>query len=313
MENRPLISIVSPVYRAEKIIDELVSRLVESLSAITQDFEIVLVEDGSPDGSWQKIEENCKANAKLKGIKLSRNYGQHYAISAGLAEAAGDYVIVMDCDLQDDPKYIGDLYRMAKEGNGIVYTVKKERKHSFFKNITARFFYLVFNSLTDNKNAAAVGTVGSYSILSRQVVDAFNQIKDYHRHYLMVLRLLGYKSAYLTVEHQNRFEGRSSYNLGKLINHAIDGITSQTDKLLRISVTIGFIMFLVSFLGAIILLLHYLISGVATQGYTSLMEMLLASTGLILMSLGITGIYIGKIFDQVKGRPLYLVEKRVNM
>jgi glycosyltransferase involved in cell wall biosynthesis len=311
MSNNPLISVVSPVYRAADIVDELVKQVSEALAAITPDFEIVLVEDGSPDGSWQKIEENCKQNPKVKGVKLSRNFGQHYAISAGLREAKGDYVVVMDCDLQDDPKYITQLLEKAQEGFDIVYTVKEKRAHSFFKNITATFFYFIFNALTDNQTLNANGTVGSYSLLSRKVVDAFNSINDYHRHYLMVLRLLGFNYTFVPVEHKERFSGKSSYNFARLIAHAIDGITSQTDKLLRISILIGGIFCTLSFLGGIGLIIFYLVNG-ALPGYTSLMVMLLFSTGLILMSIGITGLYIGKIFDQVKNRPLYIIEKKVN-
>lgn len=305
------ISIVSPVYRAEKIIPELVRRIEECVSPITSSYEILLTEDGSPDNSWAAIEAVAATNKKVKGVKLSRNFGQHYAISACMREATGNYVVVMDCDLQDDPKYIAELYAKAKEGYDIVYTTKTTRAHSFFKNITAKVFYSIFNSLTENERSNAQGSIGSYSLLSRKVVDAFNSINDFHRHYLMVLRLLGFRSTFVQVEHNKRFEGTSSYNLSKLITHAIDGITSQTDKLLRLSITVGFVIFAISFLGGTALIINYIVAG-ALAGYTSLMVMLLFSTGLILMSIGITGLYIGKIFDQVKGRPLYIIEKKVN-
>ncbi|MDB5283631.1 MAG: hypothetical protein JWO06_2706 [Bacteroidota bacterium] len=311
MSSNPHISIVSPVYLAEKIVDELVKRIAESVSKITPDFEIILVEDGSPDNSWAKIEESCKAYNYVKGVKLSRNYGQHYAITAGIQEAKGDYVIVMDCDLQDDPKYIADLYNKAKEGFDVVYTIKTSREHGRSKNISAYFFYLLFNWLTDNKSVTAKGTIGAYSILSRKTVDAFNLIKDTHRNYLMVLRVIGFKSGYIEVEHQKRFEGKSSYDFSKLVTHALNGIAAESDKLLRISITIGFTIFVISFLGAIGLIIFYLVNG-ALPGYTSLMVMLLFSTGLIMMSIGITGMYIGKIFDQVKGRPLYLIDEKLN-
>jgi glycosyltransferase involved in cell wall biosynthesis len=306
---KPLLSIVSPVYQAEKIVDELVKRIAEEVTKITTNFEIILVEDGSPDNSWEKIAENCAKYPFVKGIKLSRNFGQHYAITAALHHAQGEYVVLMDCDLQDNPKYIADLYAKAQEGYDIVYTKKEQRKHSFFKNVTAKIFFTVFNYLSDNQKAD--DKTGAYSLLSRKVVDAFCLIQDYHRHYLNIIRFLGFSSTYIQIIHEERYEGRSSYNLSKLINHALNGITSQSDKLLRLSITVGFSFFIFAILWAFYLLIGFFIHG-ALAGYTSLMVALLLSTGIILMSIGVLGIYIGKIFEQVKSRPLYLVDKKIN-
>lgn len=303
------ISIISPVYKAEKIVDKLVQSIVESVSVITPNYEIILIEDGSPDNSWSKIEENCKNNTLVKGLKLSRNFGQHFAITAGLIEAKGNYVIVMDCDLQDNPIYIKELYEKAKMGFDIVYTIKKERNHSWFKNLTSAIFFKIFNYLTDNQTASS--SIGSYSMLSRKVVNAFCQIKDTHRHYLMVLRTLGFSSANISIIHEKRYEGKSSYNLSKLVKHALDGITSQSDKLLRISISVGFMFCGISIALVIYTVIKYIIVG-ALPGYTSLTSIILLSTGLILLSIGIAGMYIGKIFEQVKGRPLYFIDKKIN-
>ena len=139
------ISIISPVYKAGNIVDKLVEEIIKSVSEITSNYEIILVEDGSPDNSWEKIEENCKKNGKVKGVKLSRNFGQHFAITAGLTVSKGENMIVMDCDLQDNPKYIIDLVNKAKLGFDIVYTSKLERQHSVFKNITSIVFFKIFN------------------------------------------------------------------------------------------------------------------------------------------------------------------------
>lgn len=303
------ISVVSPVYRAEKIVDHLVERLSKSLSEITSEFEIILVEDGGPDNSWEKIEENCRKNSKVKGVKLSRNFGQHYAITAGLNEAKGNYVVVIDCDLQDDPAYIKDMYAKAKEGYDIIYTVKQKREHSFFKNLTAALFVRIFNYLSETQ--AASKNVGAFSLMSRKVVDAFCSIKDTHRHYLMVLRMLGFSSTEISIIHQNRFEGKSSYNFSKLVKHAIDGITSQSDKLLRISISIGFLFCVLALMVIVYIVIGYFLRG-ALPGYTSLISVLLLATGLILMSIGVASIYIGKIFEQSKNRPLYFIDKKIN-
>ena len=169
---------------------------------------------------------------------------------------------------------------------------------------------MVFNYLSDNQTAN--NKTGAYSMLSRNVVDAFCRINDFHRHYLMVLRILGFRSAIIHIEHEKRFEGRSTYSFFKLVKLAVNGIASQSDKLLRISISIGFFLFVVSFVWAAYLVVIYFTRNVQ-PGYTSLMAMLLLATGLILMSIGITGIYIGKIFEQVKQRPLYFVEQTVNL
>jgi dolichol-phosphate mannosyltransferase len=304
------ISIISPIYKAGNIVDKLVEEIIKSVSEITSNYEIILVEDGSPDNSWEKIEENCKKNGKVKGVKLSRNFGQHFAITAGLTESKGENVIVMDCDLQDNPKYIIDLVNKAKLGFDIVYTSKLERQHSVFKNITSIVFFKIFNYLTDNQTG--ISSIGAYSLLTRKVVDAFCRINDTHRHYLMILRTLGFVSTQIPIIHDKRFEGKSSYNFSKLINHALDGITSQSDKLLRISISVGFLFCVISIATAIYTVAKYLIIG-ALPGYTSLTSLISLSTGLILLSIGVVGMYIGKIFEQVKNRPLYFIDRKINI
>jgi polyisoprenyl-phosphate glycosyltransferase len=305
----PLISVVSPVYKAEEILDQLVNTIIEELSRITDDYEIILVEDGSPDGSWKKIEENCFKNPRVKGIKFSRNFGQHSAITAGLKESVGDYVVVMDCDLQDNPKYIRTLYQTAKEGYDIVFTSKSKRNHPFLKNVTAKVFFSIFNWLSDTQQATS--NQGAFSLITRKVVDAFCKINDAHRHYLMVLRWLGFKSTSIRVEHEKRLIGESAYNWRKLISHAINGITSHSDKLLKLSVGIGLLYFVISLLAIAYLIVMYFIEGYK-EGWASTIVLLVFSTGLILMAIGVAGIYIGKIFDQVKERPLYLIDTKIN-
>jgi dolichol-phosphate mannosyltransferase len=306
-----LISVVSPVYSAEKIVGELVKRITKEVLHITDSFEIILVEDGSPDNSWNAIEQVCVSDSRVRGIKLSRNFGQHFAITAGIENAKGDYIVVIDCDLQDDPKYIIQLYEKCSEGNDIVYTVKTKRAHSFFKNLTAKVFHAFFTYLTDDKSRASDKNVGSYSIINRKVADAFCNFNDYRRHYLMVLRWLGYKTAYLEIEHMERFEGRSSYNMSKLILHAIDGITSQSDKLLRLNVGVGIGISFLSFLAVIVIVILYFVMGFMS-GWASLIITILFSTGVILTSIGIAGIYISKTFEQTKNRPKYLIQEFLN-
>jgi glycosyltransferase involved in cell wall biosynthesis len=306
-----LISIISPIYKAESLVDRLVESIVAEAIKITSDYEIILVEDGSPDNSWLKISENCSRNKKIKGIKLSRNFGQHFAITAGIELATGAYIIVMDCDLQDDPKYIAELYNSALKGYDIVYTEKEQRKHSKWKNITAGLFNRLFNYLVDNKSWKASSNIGSYSLITRKVADSFKLYNDYQRHYLMVLRWLGYTNTSIIVEHKERYEGKSSYNISKLLLHAINGITSQSDKLLRINVAIGLLLSALSFLGILIIIVLYFMHGFL-YGWTSTAVLILFSTGMILTSIGITGLYVGKTFEQTKNRPKYIIDKFLN-
>ena len=305
------LSIVSPVYRAEKILPELVKRIHQAVAPLQIDYEIILVDDGSPDNGWQVMEQLATADKQLRAIKLSRNFGQHYAITAGLNVSKGNYVVLMDCDLQDNPDYIPQLLAKAKAGFEIVYTRKTNRQHSFFKNITANLFNKVFNFLIENKNHEAYDNVGSYSIISRKVVSAFNDFNDYHRHYLMVLRWMGFTHTYLEIEHQQRFEGKSSYNFSKMINHAIDGIVSQSDKILRLFVYAGLMISAFSFLAILFIVIFYFTHGFKA-GWTSMFVLLLFSLGIILTCLGIVGIYVGKTFEQSKNRPKFIIEKEVN-
>lgn len=301
----PLISIVSPVYRAEGTVAELVRRIVEAVTTITDRFEIVLVDDGSPDRAWQRIEECCRADPRVVGVRLSRNFGQHAAITAGLAHARGGWVAVMDCDLQDNPRYIPELFRAAQEGHDVVFTRKERREHGWVKNLCARLFMRLSNWLSSGGDTADP-RVGAYSLLSRRVVDAFLELHDVHRHYLVLLRWLGYPSTTVTIRHERRSIGRSSYSLTALVRHAIDGIVSHSDRLLYVSVAVGFSFLVVSLLGIVYLFVAYLRHGFQA-GWTSTIVLMLLCTSIVLLSIGTAGIYIGKIFEQVKQRPLYLV------
>lgn len=305
------ISVVSPVYQAEHSVDELVARIVDAVSKITDSFEVVLVEDGSRDNSWTRVRAQCDQNPRVRGIKFSRNFGQHYAITSGLQAARGKYVVLLDCDLQDDPIYIERLLEQAKNGFDVVLTSKKRRAHSWFKTILSYCYAMVFNYLSQTPNSAHRPDVGTFSLLTRKVVDAFLQVSDQHRHYLMIVRWLGFRTAYVDVEHRERPFGRSSYSFQKMVRHALEGITSQSDRLLYLSINIGVLFFFSSVCSLVYLILGYIAHGYQ-PGWTSLMVVLLASTGLILMSLGVVGIYIGKIFEQSKGRPLYVVDERLN-
>ena len=298
------LSIVSPVYQAAPILSELVKRIAMVCRAQQYDFEIVLVEDHGRDDSWEKIAMLSAEYPELRGFRLSRNFGQHYAITAGIAQAKGDTIVVMDCDLQDDPAYIPQLIAKQAEGYNVVCTIKKQKRYSLYRRFASDLFFKIINNLSDIRLENGLGTM---TLIDRKVADEYLKIKDYHRHSSMIFSWLGFKRGFIDIEHQPRFEGKSSYNLRKLIHHAINGVISQSDKLLRWSITAGFIMFCASLLGV----LYIVIKSFYHQfevGWPSLVVLILFTTGIILFMLGITGIYIGKIFEQVKDRPLYIIE-----
>ena len=303
------ISVVSPVYKSEKIVDELVKRLSESLSKITENYEIILVEDGGGDSSWLKIEENCIRDKRVKGIKLSRNFGQHYAITAGLSRASGDIIVIMDCDLQDDPVHIKKLLDEFGNGYDVVFTRRIGRKHSFFKMITAKIYNSLFKMFSD-KNYDL--NVGSMTMISRRVMDEFLKLRDQDRLYIQLIKWVGFRSTYVPVEHRERYEGSSTYSISKLFVTALQGWTSYSDKLLRLSIYTGLIISILSLLAGLSIVLSYFLLKFQ-PGWPSLIVAILFSTGLILMSIGIAGIYIGKIFEQTKQRPLYIIDEKLNL
>ncbi len=305
----PLISIVSPVYRAEKIVDLLVQRIVAEVSKITEDFEIILVEDGSPDNSWQKIEENCTKDSRVKGIKLSRNFGQHYAITAGLDYTQGEWVVVMDCDLQDRPEEIINLYNKAQEGYEVVLARRHERQDSFFKRFFSWAFYWILSYLTGVKHDPAVANFGIYH---RRVIDAVCLMRESIRVFPIMVRWVGFKQTKLNVHHAEREEGKTSYNFKRLFNLALDIVLAYSDKPIRLTIKAGFIIASISFILAISMVIRYFLGKISVSGYASLIVSIWFFSGLMMMTLGVIGLYIGKTFEGVKNRPIYIIGKKIN-
>jgi len=308
MSGKIHLSIVSPVYEAENIVDVLVKRIVDAVSEITLSYEVILIEDGSRDKSWIKIEENCKNNKKVKGIKLSRNFGQHYAVTAGLEQAEGDYCIIMDCDLQDDPNHIRLLYNKAKEGYDIVFTIRNKRQHSVFKKTTAFLFNKLYKILVGNEYDI---NVGSLVLFTDSVRDAFLKIKDVDRLYIQILKWVGYHQTSITVDHRQRYSGKTTYSFYHLLRLAVQAFTSHSDKLLKYSIYLGFTFSISSLIGVLIIIYLYFSKGFQS-GWASLAVLNIFSFGIVLLSIGVVGVYLGKVFAQTKGRPLYVVEKLVN-
>jgi dolichol-phosphate mannosyltransferase len=306
----PHISIVSPVYRGEKMVAELVRRNVESVTSITDDYEIILVNDASPDNSWDEIVKQCALNPKVKGINLSRNFGQHYAITAGLHYAKGDWVVVMDCDLQDRPEEIPNLYKKAQEGYDIVYARRVVKHVGWWKRFSSVAFHTVFDWLSGVKTDS---TIANYGVFHRKVIVEYNKIPQQARSFGSIVGLLGFKIGYVDVEQDESARGCSSYTLRKLLKHSFDIIVSSTNKPLRMAVGLGFGMATISFLLALYNLIAKLLGIISVSGYTTTVFSIWFVGGLLLFVMGVLGLYVGKIFDQVKGHPLYVVRDVVNV
>ncbi|MBO4597269.1 MAG: glycosyltransferase family 2 protein [Bacteroidaceae bacterium] len=303
------LSIVSPIYRGEKMLDELVRRIIESVKDITEDFEIILVNDCSPDNSWKKIVQLCNENKKVKGVNLSRNFGQHYAITAGLSKTSGDWVVVMDCDLQDRPEEIPNLYAKAKEGFDSVFAQRVERQDTFMKRLSSAAFYFVFSFLTDSKQDKSVANFGIYN---RRVVSAILSMGDSIRYFPIMAQWVGFRKGYLPVQHAERQVGSSSYSFFKLMRLASDNMIGFSDKPLRLMLTFGFYVVIGSLLVALYYFIKWCLGLIAVDGFTTMVISLWLIAGILTMMLGITGLYIGKIFDRVKGRPVFIIGETIN-
>ena len=310
IKNTPLISVVSPVYKAENIIPELIKQLHEYLTTITSDYEIILVNDCSPDNSWEAISAECKKDERVKGIDLSRNFGQHYAITAGLNFAKGEWMVVMDCDLQDRPEEIPNLYQKAQGGYDSVFAQRIKRQDTFTKRLFSKFFYAIFSYLTDTKQDP---TVANFGIYNRKVIDSILTMKDYIRYFPTMVQWVGFKKYYLPVQHAERYEGKTSYNFKTLLKLAINNVLAFSDKPLRLTVKLGFILSFLSFLLAAYNVVARLTGIISVQGFTTTVFSIWFVAGLVLVVLGIVGLYVGKTFESVKRRPTFIVKDQINM
>ena len=304
------ISIVSPEYRGERMVAELVRRIKESVSPITEDFEIILVNDASPDGTWTEIQKECALDTRVKGINLSRNFGQHYAITAGLRYAKGDWVVVMDCDLQDRPEEIPNLYVKALEGYDIVYAQRKERQDGFFKKLSSKVFHMCYDWLSGQKTDKSIANFGIYH---SKVIAEYNKMPEVARSFGSLIKYVGFRDTTIAVHHAERASGKSSYSIAKLLKLSGDIIISNSNKPLKMAVALGFLMSIIAFLLDLYNLLAYAIGIIQVAGFTTTIFSIWFVGGLILFVMGILGLYIGKIFDQVKGRQLFIIQNKINI
>lgn len=302
------LSVVSPVYRAECLVGKLVAEIRAALEPLQISFEIILVEDASPDKSWEAIRECCEKFVEVRGVRLSRNFGQHYAISAGLSLAKGNWVVVMDCDLQDRPLEIPNLLEKAAEGFDVVVARRALRRDGFLKKLSSRMFYGTLGWLTGTTHDPAIANFGIYSA---KVIAAINSMPESIRYFPTMVRWVGFRSTSLDVEHAARPEGKTSYNLRRLLNLALDICLAYSDKPLRMAVGTGFVVSLIGFVFAGFTVVQALRGEIQVLGYASLIVSLWVLAGLLILIIGLVGLYVGKCFEGVKRRPAFIIAEEI--
>ena len=307
--NNPHLSVIAPVYGCRDCLFSLYERLKLTLEKITQDFEIILVNDASPDNSWQAISELCGMDTRVKGINFSRNFGQHYAITAGLDAANGEWIIVMDCDLQDQPEEITKLYAKALEGYDVVFAQRIKRQDNFFKRAASKMFHSSLSYLTDTEIDASIANFGIYR---NTVIASVVQMREQLRWFPTFVNWVGYRQARIPVEHSKRENGKSSYSVKKLFDLAFNVLMLNSNKPLKLVLKFGFLVSFTAILYAGITLYRYLSGQIGVLGWASLIISIWFLSGVIIFVLGIVGIYIGRIFDQIKERPLYIISQKIN-
>ena len=302
----PHLSVVIPVYKAETCLDELYNRLRSALEQLTHNFEIILVEDCGGDRSWEIINRLARDDKRVRGLQFSRNFGQHYGITAGLDHCKGAWVVVMDCDLQDRPEEIPRLYAKAQEGFDVVLARRGKRKDHLLKRSTSWLFYKLFSYLSGIHYDSEVG---NFRIISKKVVKYYCTMREKLRFFGGMVDWMGFPSASIDVQHAERFEGKSTYTFKKLWKLAGDTIIAYSDKPLYMAVKFGLAMSFFAFIYGLYIFYRALVYGSAITGWSSLMVSFYFIGGIIIGILGIIGIYLGKTFDETKKRPLYIIRE----
>jgi glycosyltransferase involved in cell wall biosynthesis len=303
---RPVYSIVAPVFNEEETLPHFYKRVVEVMEGIAEPFELILINDGSRDGSYGLMQDLHKRDPRVRVIDFSRNFGHQIAISAGLDYACGQAVIILDADLQDPPEVIPELIARWKNGAEVVYAQRARRKgETKFKLLTAAAFYRLITRIT---SVDIPRNTGDFRLLDRRVVDALVTMREQHRFMRGLSAWVGFRQEALPYERQERYAGKSKYPLRKMINFSLDAITSFSHVPLELATTFGFILAGLSLVGILIAAILRIFTG-AIVGQASTLILVLFLGGIQLIFLGIIGEYLGRIYDEVRSRPLYIVRE----
>jgi glycosyltransferase involved in cell wall biosynthesis len=304
------ISVVIPVYGCASCLVVLNRRLTHILKQLTTRYEIIYIDDHSQDEAWTVIKRLHRTENRVIGLRLSRNFGQHHAITAGIDRVKGQWTVVMDCDLQDSPEDIPLLFQQAQKGYDVVFARRTNRQDGYFKKIPARIFHTVFAVIS---GMSGDPTIGNFGIYSQQVIHQLKQNAEQNRSFLQAVKWLGFRQATIDSKHSHRFDGRTGYNLKKLMTYAIDCVTAYSDAPLWLPLVTGLILLLLSGISVILLMIDSQFSNLHPNGTQFILILLTFLGGLILTAIGIVSIYIAKIFAEIRHRPLYIVQDSVGI
>lgn len=302
------LSVIVPMYFEEEVATECHHRLSRAIDSY--DYEIIYVNDGSTDKTLPMLKEIAESNSRVKILSFSRNFGHQAAVTAGVKHAIGDCIAIIDADLQDPPELIPDMVDLWEEGYEVVYAKRKKRKgESFFKRVTAKAFYRILSTLTDTDIPT---DTGDFRLIDRKVADAFNSMGEHNRFIRGMVAWLGYKQTPIEYVRDERYAGETKYPLRKMLKLAFDGIMSFSVKPVKMVTNLGALTLLFSFGIIIYVLISKFTGNAVSDGWASTMIVITMLSGVQLLSLGVVGGYISRIYEESRGRPIYLISEKIN-
>lgn len=303
-------SVVVPAYNEQEVLEETYRRLTEVMEQTKETYEIIFINDGSRDRTYEIAESLCKRDSRIKLINFSRNFGHQIAVTAGMEYSSGQAIVIIDADLQDPPHVILEMIKKWKEGYDVVYGQRLKREgETFFKKFTAKCFYRLLNKMTSME--IPVDT-GDFRLIDRKVCDVMNQLKEKNRYVRGLVSWVGFKQTAVEYKRESRFAGETKYPLKKMIKLATDAILSFSYKPLRLAGFVGGILSACSFIYLIVVIIQKLFTETTQPGWASIFAIILFFNGVSLILHSITGEYVGRIYEETKNRPLYIVRKTIN-
>lgn len=307
---RPTISVVVPLYNEQEVILESYRRLRETMEQSGESYELLFINDGSADRTWEIACDLAREDKNLRLIGFSRNFGHQTAITAGMDAARGDAIVVIDADLQDPPPVILKMIAKWREGYQVVYGKRIKRKgETLFKKLTAKLFYRTLNTLTD---VHIPTDVGDFRLIDRTVCDALKKLPERNRYVRGLVSWVGFRQTAVEYTREERFAGTTKYPLKKMLRFASDALTSFSYKPLKLSIYLGTLVSIGSFIYLLVLIWQYFFTDRLLEGWTTPVCLSLLFNGILMIMLGIIGQYIGRIYDETKGRPIYIIGQKIN-
>ena len=307
---KPAYSVIIPAYNEQEVIGETYNRLTKVMKSMDGPYELIFINDGSRDDTARIIAGFCENDPCVRLLDLTRNFGHMPAITAGMEHARGDAVIVIDADLQDPPEVLPEMAAMWRKGFDVVYGKREKRKgETFFKRLTSKIFYRLLCFLTSSDFPL---DTGEFRLIDRKVCDAVNRMKEKKRYIRCMVSWVGFKQTGVLYVREKRFAGKTKYPLKKMIALAMDALLSFSNKPLKLATSIGFFISLCSFIYMVFILFQKIFTDTTVAGWASTMGLILFTQGIVLMFLGLMGDYIGRIYEEIKDRPIYIVREEIH-